>query len=92
MSDRRGLPCCIPFCPRTVYRADEDFSICPAHMMHLSEVTYLRWEGKDWTVAVQSSVIVEAILGGLMHLATSGDEQRARMRDANRRKREAALA
>jgi hypothetical protein len=92
MSDRRGLPCCIPFCPRTVYRAEEDFSICPGHMMHVSEASYARWKVGDWDVFVQSAVIVEAVLGGLMHLADAGDEYRARMRLANKRKRETATA
>lgn len=92
MTERRGFPCSLPFCQRSVYRAEDEFVLCPGHMMHVSARTFARWESGEWTVDLQGAVIVEALTGGLMHLAGSGDEARARLRATMRRKREAMAA
>ena len=55
--------------------------------MHLSVEAYGRWVAGEWTVDLQETVILEGLVGGLMHLATSGDEYRARLRATMRRKR-----
>lgn len=81
--------CCIPFCNNSTYAGSEEDKVCAPHGIHVRQAL---WISGPIDADAWKQVVLDAILGGLMHLPGAGDERRARNRHENRRKRQVMAA